>query len=217
MRAPSLAISSRAGVLLLAQRQGKTDDPLSPCFFQLENETRVTCTACAGTLLLEFGTLSRLTGNGTYAELASRALDEIYCACFGWDGCRRRGQCVRGKLVSHVKVNGRRVVIDPCNSVGATWHAARRSRLGLVGKTIHVDTGQWMTKQAGIGAGQDSYYEYLLKVLRDPPCRNVGGWVAKQTVWLHLPLLEGASAMIVARAAHQAALPSDEHLQASCG
>lgn len=40
-----------------------------------ENET---CTACAGTLLLEFGALSRYLGNSSYEDLARAALDKLY-------------------------------------------------------------------------------------------------------------------------------------------
>ena len=36
------------------------------------NDTSVTCTACAGTLLLEFGVLSSLTGNPVYMDHAHR-------------------------------------------------------------------------------------------------------------------------------------------------
>lgn len=43
-------------------------------------ETRVTCTACAGTLLLEFGLLSRLTGDPAYEQAASRAAERIFGA-----------------------------------------------------------------------------------------------------------------------------------------
>lgn len=39
-----------------------------------------------------------------------------------------------------------------------------RSRLGLVGNTLHVDGPSWERLDGGIGAGIDSYYEYLLKV-----------------------------------------------------
>lgn len=33
-----------------------------------------------------------------------------------------------------------------------------------MGNTISCDTGAWVRKDAGAGAGIDSYYEYLLKV-----------------------------------------------------
>jgi len=41
------------------------------------NETPVTCTAGVGTFIVEFGTLSRLTGNKTYENLALKALHAI--------------------------------------------------------------------------------------------------------------------------------------------
>lgn len=71
-----------------------------------------------GTLLIEFGTLSKLTGKPVYFEKAKRALVELY---------------------------------------------KRRSPIGLVGSTIHVETGEWVNKRSHIGGGIDSYYEYLLK------------------------------------------------------
>jgi len=39
----------------------------------------------------------------------------------------------------------------------------RRSGLGLVGNHINVTSGEWTHKDAGIGSGIDSYYEYQLK------------------------------------------------------
>jgi mannosidase alpha-like ER degradation enhancer 2 len=40
---------------------------------------------------------------------------------------------------------------------------ARRSKLGLVGDGINVETGEWTGKNSHVGGGIDSYYEYLLK------------------------------------------------------
>jgi mannosidase alpha-like ER degradation enhancer 3 len=81
---------------------------------------KYTCTACAGTLLLEFTLLSRLTGNSVYEEKVVGAMD------FLWD---------------------------------------KRNRVSdLVGTTINVNDGEWLSKDASIGAGIDSYYEYLFKV-----------------------------------------------------
>ena len=40
---------------------------------------------------------------------------------------------------------------------------AMRSPLGLFGNTLTVDRAQWTNANAGIGAGVDSFYEYLLK------------------------------------------------------
>ena len=41
-------------------------------------DTSETCSAGAGSLLLEFGTLSRLTGNPIYEHVAKRAFDEVF-------------------------------------------------------------------------------------------------------------------------------------------
>jgi len=39
----------------------------------------------------------------------------------------------------------------------------RKSKIGLVGSTINVETGEWVNKKSHISGGIDSYYEYLLK------------------------------------------------------
>ena len=41
---------------------------------------KTTCTACAGTNLLEFAALSRLTGNSVYEVRARRAMEAIWQA-----------------------------------------------------------------------------------------------------------------------------------------
>ena len=33
----------------------------------------------------------------------------------------------------------------------------------LPGSTMNVNSGHWIRKDSGVGAGIDSYYEYLLK------------------------------------------------------
>jgi mannosidase alpha-like ER degradation enhancer 2 len=71
-----------------------------------------------GTLLLEFGTLSRLTHQPIYYDKAKRAVVELY---------------------------------------------KRRSKIGLVGEEIDVETGAWTSPASHVGGGIDSYYEYLLK------------------------------------------------------
>lgn len=83
-----------------------------------KHETPITCTACIGSFILEFGTLSRLTGNPHYERIAENALQ-------------------------------------------ALWNS--KSELGLVGNHINVQTGIWTATDAGIGAGVDSYFEYLAK------------------------------------------------------
>ena len=41
--------------------------------------------------------------------------------------------------------------------------ASRNPQSNLVGSVINVQTGSWVKKEAGIGGGIDSYYEYLAK------------------------------------------------------
>ncbi|XP_042883562.1 ER degradation-enhancing alpha-mannosidase-like protein 2 [Penaeus japonicus] len=83
-----------------------------------EGETTVTCTAGVGTYIVEFGTLSRLTGDPVYEEVALRALHAV------WD---------------------------------------HRSAIDLLGNHVDVSTGRWTAQDSGIGAGIDSYFEYLVK------------------------------------------------------
>jgi ER degradation enhancer, mannosidase alpha-like 3 len=42
------------------------------------------------------------------------------------------------------------------------WHK-RHSSSSLMGHIIDVDSGDWIRRESGIGAGLDSYYEYVLK------------------------------------------------------
>ena len=46
-------------------------------------------------------------------------------------------------------------------AVDALWK--RRSPIGLLGNTLSARSGRWIQRDAGIGAGSDSFYEYLLK------------------------------------------------------
>ncbi|HEY0510255.1 MAG TPA: glycoside hydrolase family 47 protein [Thermoanaerobaculia bacterium] len=71
-----------------------------------------------GTLLLELGTLSKLTKNPVFYDKAKNALVQLY---------------------------------------------KRRSKIGLVGEEIDVETGRWTSPASHVGGGIDSYYEYLLK------------------------------------------------------
>jgi mannosidase alpha-like ER degradation enhancer 2 len=52
----------------------------------------------------------------------------------------------------------------------------RRSKVGLVGVGINVETGKWTDSTAGIMGGIDSYYEYLLKcaiLFGDKDCERI--------------------------------------------
>ncbi|XP_034392254.1 ER degradation-enhancing alpha-mannosidase-like protein 2 isoform X2 [Cyclopterus lumpus] len=94
-------------------------------------ETPVTCTAGVGTFILEFSTLSRLTGDQTFENVALRALR-------------------------------------------ALW--GTRSDIGLVGNHIDILSKKWVAQDAGIGAGVDSYFEYLVKgaiMLQDEELLNM--------------------------------------------
>ncbi len=71
-----------------------------------------------GTLLVEFGTLSKLTKKPIFYDKAKKALVEVF---------------------------------------------NRRSKVGLVGEVINVETGKWIRTTSHLSARIDSYYEYLLK------------------------------------------------------
>ncbi len=99
-------------------RTGKTDGVISN-------------PAETGTLLIEFGTLAKLTGKPVFYDKAKRALTETF---------------------------------------------KRRSKIGLVGTRINVETGEWMNKSSHVSAEIDSYYEYLYKCWRlfgDEDCRKM--------------------------------------------
>ncbi len=49
-------------------------------------------------------------------------------------------------------------------ALGALY--ARRSKIGLVGEEINVETGAWTGRVSHVGGGIDSYYEYLVKCER---------------------------------------------------
>ncbi len=99
-------------------KTGKTSKPISN-------------PAETGTLLIEFGTLSKFTGRPVFYDKAKRALVETY---------------------------------------------NRRSKIGLVGEWINVETGQWTNTDSHISGAIDSYYEYLLKcwlLFGDRDCKRM--------------------------------------------
>ena len=84
-----------------------------------------------GTLLIEFGTLSKLTGKPVFYDKAKKALVETY---------------------------------------------KRRSKIGLVGENINVETGEWTNTDSHVSGAIDSYYEYLLKcaiLFDDKDCKKM--------------------------------------------
>ncbi|CAG0912538.1 unnamed protein product [Notodromas monacha] len=84
-----------------------------------QNQRTDTCTAGAGSLLLEWGILSRLSGDPSYEFAARRS--------------------------SRILFN------------------LRAKSTGLLGNVVDVMSGQWISRMSGVGAGMDSYFEYLLK------------------------------------------------------
>jgi len=80
---------------------------------------QMTCTACAGSMILEFAALSRLSGEPVFEEKASKAMDVLW--------------------------------------------ASRHRQSNLVGNVLNVNTGDWIRRDSGVGAGIDSYYEYVAK------------------------------------------------------
>ncbi|KAH9500779.1 ER degradation-enhancing alpha-mannosidase-like protein 3 [Bulinus truncatus] len=86
---------------------------------KISSSTRDTCTSCAGTMILEFAALSRLTGIGIYEEKSRKAMDYL-------------------------------------------WSQRHRSN-NLMGTVINIHNGDWVRRESGVGAGIDSYYEYVLK------------------------------------------------------
>lgn len=92
-------------------RHGMKDEQLK--------RSRETCTACAGTILLEFAALSRLSGDPVFEARAHTAMDALW-------KLRHRGS-------------------------------------DLMGTVLNVHSGDWVRRDSGVGAGIDSYYEYLFK------------------------------------------------------
>ncbi|CAL4061382.1 unnamed protein product, partial [Meganyctiphanes norvegica] len=84
-----------------------------------KNSRTDTCLAGAGTLLVEFGVLSRLIGDPVY-EMSARRANKVL------------------------------------------WNL-RNIKTGLFGHIVDVNSGKWLGDVSGVGAGADSFYEYLLK------------------------------------------------------
>ncbi|GFR73350.1 alpha-1,2-Mannosidase [Elysia marginata] len=80
------------------------------------NTLNETCTSGAGTLVLEFGVLSRLLNDPVYESVSRQAVNKLW-----------------------------------------------RLRSNVTGNIINIQTGEWLGLMSGLGAGIDSYFEYLLK------------------------------------------------------
>ncbi|XP_071816543.1 ER degradation-enhancing alpha-mannosidase-like protein 1 [Apostichopus japonicus] len=84
-----------------------------------EDGIKQTCTAGAGSLLLEFGLLGQLMHDPVFEGVAQTAVKSLL--------------------------------------------ASRSNKTGLLGNVIDISSGKWVGTQSGLGAGSDSFYEYLLK------------------------------------------------------
>ena len=87
-----------------------------------ELQQNVNCLAGVGTLVLEFGLLSHLSGDPIYERVARNAL------CAVW--------------------------------------AMRDNVTSLLGNSFDIHSMRWQSSLSGLGAGMDSFYEYLIKVTR---------------------------------------------------
>ena len=77
-----------------------------------------------------------------------------------------------GTLAKHTR---KRVYYDKAKGALVALYE-RRSKLGLVGEEIDVESGKWTSTTSHIGGGIDSYYEYLLKgwlLFGDEECRTM--------------------------------------------
>jgi hypothetical protein len=59
---------------------------------------------------------------------------------------------------------GNRSYADAAARAVRQVYSRRSSQTGFVGNTICTQTGSWTRSDASVGAGADSYYEYLLKM-----------------------------------------------------
>jgi Glycosyl hydrolase family 47 len=67
-----------------------------------------------------------------------------------------------GTLSKHT---GKRIYYDKAKNALVQLYK-RRSKIGLVGDEIDVETGEWTSRASHVGGAIDSYYEYLLKCAR---------------------------------------------------
>ncbi len=117
-------------------------------------DIRTTCTACVGTLLMEYGTLSELTGDPRWRHLAEHAATV--------SESRHDKACTWCALLAQPSAC---FIACFCMCVHAFQALfKRRSSLGLVGTSLDVSTSTWVSREATIGPGSDSFYEYMLKV-----------------------------------------------------
>lgn len=105
---------------------------------ELLKKSRETCTACAGTILLEFAALSRLTGEYLqYSFIFFYSYTVFHL----------------GDPIFEARAHA---------AMDALWKLRHRGS-DLMGTVLNVHSGDWVRRDSGVGAGIDSYYEYLFK------------------------------------------------------
>ena len=114
-----IALDLGERLLRVRHRDGHAVRVGEPAPRRSARETTETNVAAVGSFTLEFGVLSRLTGDARFETAAKRA-------------------------------------------VRALW-SMRDPGLDLLGNTLDVRRGTWTSRSGGIGAGCDSFFEYLLK------------------------------------------------------
>lgn len=105
-------------------------------------QSRETCTACAGTILLEFAALSRLSGEPIFERKAHASMDALWVR-------------LDLQILSATWPNE---IVLPIFS-----QKLRNRGSDLMGTVLNVHNGDWVRRDSGVGAGIDSYYEYCLK------------------------------------------------------
>lgn len=133
-----LSLAMDLGLRLLPAFQTQTGIPYSTVNLKhgigIAEAKTSTCLAGAGTLLVEFGTLGRLTG---YTIFEVQNAEHFFITR-----------------------------ADPLQSVAARAMKAllnRKSAKDMLPGLINVNSGHWLEQKASIGAGSDSFYEYLYK------------------------------------------------------
>ena len=86
--------------------------------------------------------------------------------------CKIKGKEVanlhQAYLEASLKINKKRYLNDPVyeekarKALDTIWNK-RHQGTGLVGTVINTANGDWVRRESGVGAGIDSYSEYLLR------------------------------------------------------
>ncbi|XP_032275583.1 ER degradation-enhancing alpha-mannosidase-like protein 2 isoform X3 [Phoca vitulina] len=121
IRLSTLVVGGLLSAHLLSKKAGVEVEAGWPCsgpLLRMAEEAARKLLPGIGTFIVEFATLSSLTGDPVFEDVARVALMRL-------------------------------------------WES--RSDIGLVGNHIDVLTGKWVAQDSGIGAGVDSYFEYLVK------------------------------------------------------